>query len=180
MFKIWKMRFLTGLALLLSGGAGAVAQQNGPQAVAPLANASPHYATATAQIEVNQPIDKLWERIGSFCDFGNWVKEPCEITAGSDREIGAVRVVNHRYVEVIVATTQYSYTYAFPPRPDTAYTMFHGTVEARALGPKRSLVRYTQLWDNARLPTAEERQREIKLRTAHLLQELQSMKNLNE
>jgi len=85
-------------------------------------------------IDVSAPADKVWARIGKYCDIGELSNSPngntCKITSGTDGEFGAVRTVGN---EVLVGKTKYSYTYAQAPRENTPYNLYHGTLEVKPL-----------------------------------------------
>lgn len=53
---------------------------------------------------------------------------------------------------MLVGQTQYSYTYAQPPRKDTLYNLAHGTLAAEALTPAATRLTYTMLRDDSILP----------------------------
>ena len=56
-------------------------------------------------------------KTAGYCAIKDWIKAPCVITSGKDGEFGAVRLIAGRVVEVFVAKTATSYTYAQPPEP---------------------------------------------------------------
>jgi hypothetical protein len=73
---------------------------------------NPHYATISESIVVDAPVEKVWTRVGRFCDITEWMNSPewedCKYLQG-DGGPGSVRsIVN----EVLVGKTLYSYTYA--------------------------------------------------------------------
>ena len=88
-------------------------------------------------------------RVGKFCDIGEWARFPCQLTAGRDGELGAVRSVG---AEILVGKTQYSYTYTQPVRVGAIYNIYHGTLEARAVGPNTTTLVYSLFWDNSMIP----------------------------
>jgi len=81
------------------------------QAQAPLQILNPHYVTVNESTIVNAPVDKVWARVGKFCDITEWMNSPewedCKYLQG-DGGAGSVRSIVD---EVIVGQTQYSYTY---------------------------------------------------------------------
>ena len=84
------------------------------QADAPLQIPNPHYVTINESIVVDGSVDKVWARVGKFCDITEWMNSPewedCKYLQG-DGGPGTVRsIVN----EVLVGQTQYSYTFAQP------------------------------------------------------------------
>src|ERR1700735_1252121 len=95
-------------------------------AQAPIQIPNPHYSTISLSVGVNAPADKVWARVGKFCDIGEAdPSEPCKYLAGNG-DPGTVRSINN---EVLVGTTKYSYTYAQAPRQNTLYNFYHGTLE---------------------------------------------------
>src|SRR6185312_10082377 len=81
------MRKTLRLASLLVLAAPSLAQQ--PPAAAPprpapapLQVPNPHYVSIPMTIEVNAPVDKVWARIGKYCDIGEWGIPGCTILSG--------------------------------------------------------------------------------------------------
>lgn len=110
------------------------------------------YATVVIERPVNASAADAWKKIGPFCSLRDWFSTQCDIVSGNDQDVGSVRTVAGRVTEVLVARTQYSYTYAYPsPNP----TSYHGTVEVRPEGPKKSKIIYTMVFDQEPLGTAE-------------------------
>jgi Polyketide cyclase / dehydrase and lipid transport len=146
-----------------------------PPTTTPLLNPNPRYASLPMSIEVNAPIERVWARIGKYCDIGEWAFQSCDLLSGKEGEIGAVRTIGH---SIIVGQTRYSYTYTQPLRIGGLYPMYHGTLEARHLGQNRSALYYTLVWDDSVQPDDAARQKQ--LNTYHLLFEkmLRNMKKL--
>lgn len=111
------------------------------------------YVTIRQETAVNAPADVAWTKVKPYCDIGKWLKAPCEITAGKDGEVGAVRKIAGRIEEVIVATTPTSYTYAdIDPK-----ILYHGTIEVQPTGKSTSKFIYTLFFDQTSVP-AEQRE----------------------
>ena len=148
-----------------------------PPITTPLFNPNPHYASLPMSIVVDAPVQKVWARVGKYCDIGEWGFRSCELISGKEGEIGAVRTVGH---SVIVGQTRYSYTYTQPLRTTGLYPMYHGTLEARQLGSGRTTLYYTLVWDSSTLLDDAARQKQVE--TYHLLFEkmLRNMKKLAE
>lgn len=146
---------------------------------APLAVPDPHYTTQRLEIVVNRPAAQTWARIGRFCDMQEWLPRPCSIASGQEGELGAVRALPGGTVEVIVAVTPLSYTYAFPVRVGVRYTMQHNTLEVRAIDAHSSRIVYSFLWDNS-ASTPEQQKAEFAARRERLLPALERMKALVE
>ncbi len=150
-----------------------------PSAATPAAflSPNPHYVSVPMETQVNAPVDKVWARIGKFCDIGEWGFPGCSIISGTDGDFGAVRTIGN---EVLVGKTKYSYIYTQPLRTSGAYIMYHGTLEARALTPTTTLLLYTLLYDNSNLADDAARDADIARRRTQFTGLLQNMKILSE
>jgi hypothetical protein len=150
----------------------------GPRpAPAPLMSPTPHYVSIPMTIEVNAPVDKVWARIGKYCDIGEWGIPGCTIISGTDGEFGVVRSIGN---EVLVGKTQYSYVYTQPLRASGNYIMYHGTLEARALTPSTTQINYTLLYDNSSLADDAARETDMNNRRTRFTSMLTNMKTLSE
>ena len=141
---------------------------------------NPQYVTIEESIVVDAPVDRVWARVGKFCDITEWMNSPewadCKYLQG-DGGPGTVRsIVN----EVLVGQTQYSYTYAQAPRKDTLYNLAHGTLSAEALTPATTRLTYTMLRDDSMLSDAAVRTRDLASRKALVEGWLKNMKVLSE
>lgn len=111
------------------------------------------FVSIVQETTVNAPAEAVWKKVGGYCDIGGWLKTTCEITSGTDREVGAVRKIAGRVVEVIVATTPLSYTYAdVDPK-----ILYHGTIEARPIDKKTSKLVYTLFFDQSSIPAEQQK-----------------------
>lgn len=158
----------------------AMAQQTAPPAArpapAPLQTPNPHYVSVAMRVEVNAPVDKVWTRIGKYCDIGEWGIPGCTILSG-DGDFGTVRSIGN---EILVGKTKYSYTYTQPVREGVKFNMYHGTLEARALTPTTTEILYTLLFDNSGLADDAAREKDIATRRARFTKMLGNMKTLSE
>ena len=138
-------RISTAVALCLTS---IVAVAQTPPAPAPLQVPNPTYVTIPMEVTVNKPAADVWKRVGKYCDISEWLQIPtgCQITAGKDGEIGAVRSVAN---EILVGKTELSYTYTQPVREGRPYNLYHGTLEARPVDAKSSKLVYTLVYDNS-------------------------------
>src|SRR5262249_62141407 len=93
--------------------------------------ASPTYTSIPMEITVNRPASEVWKRVGKYCDVAEWLQVPagCKILSGKDGEVGAVRSVGNG--EVLVAKTEFSYTYAQTPTDGMPFNLYHGNLEVR-------------------------------------------------
>jgi hypothetical protein len=145
---------------------------------APLQNPNPHYASIVMTLDVNAPADKVWARVGKYCDIGEWGGfGGCTILSGKDGELGAVRSIGN---EILVAKTDRSYTYTQPVRATGIYNMYHGTLEAKALTPTTSQIVYSLFFDNSQMADDTARENDINNRRTRFTGFLQNMKTLAE
>ena len=143
----------------------------------PFLNPNPHYASLPMSIVVDAPVQKVWARIGKYCDIGEWGFRSCDLISGKEGEIGAVRTIGH---SVIVGQTRYSYTYTQPLRASGLYPMYHGTLEARPLGSGRTTLYYTLVWDSSTQPDGDARQKQAENYRLLFEKMLHNMKKLAE
>jgi hypothetical protein len=151
-----------------------------PPAPAPLAVPNPTYAVIPMEITIDKPAAEVWKRVGKYCDIGEWFQIPggCQITAGKDGEVGAVRTVG---TEILVGRTELSYTYTQPVREGRPYNLYHGTLEARPISATTSKLVYTLIYDNSLVPgDAAAKQTEIERRRTTFMRALNNMKTLAE
>lgn len=144
---------------------------------APLQTPNPHYDSVLMEIDVNKPAAEVWARVGKYCDIGEWLQFPCEITSGTEGKVGVVRSIGN---EVMVAMTPMSYTYAQPVREGVPYDMYHGTLEARPVTATTSKLVYTLMWENSRLPDDAARAEDRERRRTTFTRALENMKILAE
>jgi hypothetical protein len=154
--------------------APAPAAATGP---APLQVPNPTYVTIPMEIVVNKPVKDVWARVGKYCDIAEWLQiaSGCTITSGKDGEVGAVRTVG---AEILVAKTEYSYTYTQPVREGRLYNMYHGTLEARPIDAKSTKLLYTLMYDNSLI--TGDKQADIERRRTAFTRALNNMKILAE
>jgi Polyketide cyclase / dehydrase and lipid transport len=157
-----------------SATAEAPAARPGP---APLQVPTPHYVSVPMTIEVNAPIDKVWARIGKYCDIGEWGIPGCTMLSGTDGEFGAVRSIGN---EILVGKTKYSYTYTQPVRVGAIYNMYHGTLAAEPLTAKTTRLNYTLFFDNSMLASDAARDTDLATRRTRFTKMLENMKVLAE
>src|SRR5579862_7973511 len=172
------MRILQTSLLAVAVSLGAVCDAQQTPADTPLQIPNPHYVKLSESILVDVPVDKVWRRVGEFCDITEWMNSPewedCKYLQGNGGP-GTVRsIVN----EVLVGQTEYSYTYAQPPRKDTPYNLAHGTLAAESLTPATTRLTYTMLRDDSILPDDTARKRDEEARRARVPEWLKNMKVL--
>jgi hypothetical protein len=143
----------------------------------PFLNPNPRYTSLPMSIVVNAPAEKVWTRVGKYCDIGEWGFESCALISGHEGEIGAVRTIGH---SIIVGQTRYSYTYTQPLRIGGLYPMYHGTIEVRPLGSGQTTLYYTLVWDESVLPNEAARSRQVHIYRVLFEKMLRNMKKLGE
>ncbi len=112
--------------------------------------AAAEFVTIPLETTIDKPAAAAWARVSAYCDIGAWFKTTCELTSGTG-DVGTVRRIAGRIDEVLVAKTAWSYTYAQPKSPID----YHGTVEIRADGAKKSKLLYTLIYDAEPLKTPD-------------------------
>jgi len=182
MAKRFEKTTVAGCALAVLGlMQGANAQ---PPAAAPPAGAAvptPMYVSIPLEITVNKPAAEVWARVGKYCDIQEWLGLTCTISSGKDGEFGTVRSLNGGSIlEILVAKTELSYTYAQPARPGQPYNMYHGTLEARPINATTTKLLYTLVVDEGLLADDAARERDKTQRAGSFTTALQNMKILAE
>lgn len=165
-------------SLALAAGA-AFAQP--PAAQPPLATPNASYIAIVMEQDVARPAAEVWKRVGKYCDIGEWSPGlKCEISAGKDGELGSVRKLNGATLEVLVAKTPLSYTYAQPVRVGQVYNLYHGTLEARPVTAKTSKLVYSLVLDQSMLADDAARKADAERRRTRFTEALRNMKILAE
>jgi hypothetical protein len=133
------------------------------------------YVSIVQETSVKAPAEVTWKSVRGYCAIGAWLKTTCEITSGTDGELGAVRKIAGRIEEVIVARTPMSYTYADPNQP----ILYHGTVEVRPIDGRTSRIVYTLFYDQTTIKEdARSANREARAKT--FAKVLETMKSIAE
>lgn len=138
------------------------------------------YATVKLNISVDAPIDVVWKKVGGYCDITAWLPQlkTCTYTSGNG-DLGTVRRLADRIDEVMVAKSQYSYTYAQPTPPGLTI-LYHGTLEAVPDGKNKTKLLYSLIWDQAPLADDKAKQEDRDRRTQAFTGALDAMKKLVE
>jgi hypothetical protein len=173
---------IAGTAIVAAAMAAVLNAQAPPAPAAPpVADATvvakPTYTSIVMEVDVNRPAADVWKRVGKYCDIGEWFRIPCTITYGTADELGAVRSVAN---EVLVAKTEFSYTYTQPVRAGRPYDLYHGTLEARPVTPTTSKLIYSLVYDNSMLADDPAREADKTRRRTTFTNALQNMKILAE
>jgi len=139
--------------------------------------ANPTYISIPMEITVNHPAAEVWNRVGKYCDIGEWFQIPCMMISGKEGEFGSVRSVGG---EVLVGKTELSYTYTQTVKPGRPYNLYHGTLEARPVTATTTKLVYTLTYDNSMLPDDAAREKDKVQKTAAFTRALNNMKILAE
>ena len=103
------------------------------------------WTTITLTANLNKGADAAWDKIGGndWCAIAKYLDvKSCDINSGKG-ELGSVRTINGSLVEIVVARTPHSYTYAQPFTP----IFYHGTLAVETVDKNHSKLVYTLLWN---------------------------------
>jgi hypothetical protein len=174
-------------AALSANAASALAQPAAPAPQPPFEVPNPHYVVIELEQDIDRPAGDVWAKVGKFCDIAVWLRSSCTIIAGNEPDLGATRRVNGSgrpgaggAIEILVAKTQYSYTYSQPARVGVPYNEYHGTMEARPVTAATSKLVYSLIYDNSTMADDAARAADLKTRTARFVQALKDIKVLAE
>ena len=142
------MKKLLMTAALLALGAGA-AQAQTPQPA--------DWTILTLTADANKPAAVTWDRIGGhdWCGILRFLDrlKGCTINSGTG-EVGSVRTVmvgTTPTIEMAVARTPLSYTYAQPFTP----IFYHGTMAVEPVDATHSKIIYTLIWNQTAVGDAK-------------------------
>lgn len=146
-----------------------------------VAAAEPDYRTLHMEIDIDRPAAEVWAKVGGYCDIAKWFNNlDCRIVAG-DGGVGTVRELLHgTIVEILVGKTDLSYGYTQPAKAGTFYNLYHGFMEAKPNGAKKSKIVYTLIYDLADKPDEAAKQADLTQRRALFEAGLKRMKQLAE
>ena len=104
--------------------------------------------TLTSEV-IAKPSYLVWEKISPFCDISKYLDvKGCKIDSGRG-ELGSIRTIDNGnpggIVEIVVARTPYSYTYAQPFTP----IFYHGTLGVEAVDATHSRITYNLIWNES-------------------------------
>lgn len=176
------MKFAAPVFCLLAlCAAPAIAQTPPPAGMTPApvtpAPTTPDYAVITLTQDVAAAPDRTWSRIGPFCSIATWLKVTCATVGGDGVHVGTIRQLNGRTLEIMVASTPYSYTYTQPGTP----ILYHGTLAVEpADGGKASRIVYTLFYDAAPLATPDRKAADRDSRSKRFSAALLVMKGMAE
>lgn len=142
--------------------------------------AEPEYVTIELEIDINKPAAEVWEKVGDYCDIGEWLNVDCAITSG-DGGMGTVRVLaGGRVIEILVAATELSYGYTQPVVEGQFYNLYHGFMEARPVTATTSKMVYTLVYDVSNLADQAAKDADIARRTGMFEGALNNIKAIAE
>jgi len=142
------MKKILAIALMLTGATAAHAQTPQPAA----------WTTLNFSAAINKPADVAWHRVGGddWCGIAKFLDvKGCKITSGKG-ELGSIRSIDTgtaTVLEIAVARTAHSYTYAQPFTP----IFYHGTMAVEPVDATHSRLVYTLIWNENGLPDAAAR-----------------------
>jgi hypothetical protein len=131
-------KILMTATLLALSTAGAVAQTPQPA----------DWTTITLTADLNKGADVAWQKIGGtdWCAIAKYLDvKDCTVNSGTG-ELGSVRTIaiaTGSVVEIVVARTPHSYTYAQPFTP----IFYHGTLGVEPVDRTHSKLVYTLIWN---------------------------------
>jgi len=131
-------KILIASALLALGAVQAQAQTPQPA----------DWTTITLSADLNKPADVAWQRIGGndWCAIAKYLDvKSCTVNSGKG-ELGSVRTIalaTGSVVEIVVARTAHSYTYAQPYTP----IFYHGTLAVEPVDRTHSRLVYNLIWN---------------------------------
>jgi hypothetical protein len=131
-------------AMLMAGMGGAIAQTPAPA----------DWTTMTLTADIAKPAAAAWKLVGGedWCGIGKYLGAACKVDSG-DGGLGSLRTINGTIVEIVVARTPLSYTYAQPFTP----IFYHGTMSVEPVDGGHSRLVYTLIWNQNALADAKAR-----------------------
>ena len=108
------------------------------------------WTTLTLTADLKAGADSAWQKIGGndWCGIAKYLDvKGCAINSGTG-ELGSVRTImgaTGPVVEIVVARTAHSYTYAQPFTP----IFYHGTLAVEPVDRTHSKLIYTLIWNQA-------------------------------
>ncbi len=181
------MKLFSTLAACAAGAvvmAGAASAQGTPAPAAPAATwPAPQYVSIPMEITVAKPAAEVWAKVGGYCDISKWISPagnvPCEITSGKG-EVGTVRKIAGRVIEVMTAKSEFGYGYTQPALEGKWYNLYHGFLEVRPVDAKSSKIFYTLMLDVADKADQAAKDKDVDGRRKQFEGALANMKKLAE
>ncbi|MFO1184161.1 MAG: SRPBCC family protein [Bauldia sp.] len=114
------------------------------------------FATINLKIAVGRPAADVWAKVGPYCAIQDWLKTPCQMSAGSG-DVGSIRKLGATgaTVELLVGKTPLSYTYV-QTAGGMADKWYHGTLAVEpSVDGKTSTILYSLVYDEESYPTQD-------------------------
>ena len=135
------------------------------------------YSVIHLDTTVDKPIDAVWAKVGGYCQIQDWLKRLAPCVQVGDGGVGTIRKLGAQgFIEVLVAATKYSYTYA---QPNNAI-LYHGTLSAEPIDKTHTKLMYTLIYDQEPDGTPEAKDKDRAGRTTNFTTALATMKALAE
>ena len=135
------------------------------------------YSVIKLETTVDAPIDATWAKVGPYCAIQDWMKRLTPCVQVGDGGVGTIRKLGPQgFIEVLVAATKYSYTYA---QPNNAI-LYHGTLSAEAIDKGHTKLMYTLIYDQEPDGTPEAKDKDRANRTGNFTTALANMKAMAE
>src|ERR1700742_3463295 len=119
-----------------------------PQTTAPTQAPAKWYTLNLSGAVIDKPAYLVWDKINAWCGIEKFLEvKGCKIESGKG-ELGSVRTIDTgtaHVVEIVVARTPYSYTYAQPFTP----IFYHGTLGVEAVDATHSKIVYSLIWNES-------------------------------
>lgn len=180
-----KLSKLAGVAIAAAalGASPALAQQGAAPAAPAGTWPAPQYVAIPMETTVNKPAAEVWAKIGGYCDISKWISPagnvPCEITSGKG-EVGTVRKIAGRVIEVMTAKSEFGYGYTQPAVEGKWYNLYHGFLEVRPVNATSSKLVYTLMVDQADKADQAAKEKDVTQRRTQFEGALANMKKLAE
>jgi hypothetical protein len=130
-------------AFVVAGTAGALAQTPQPA----------NWTTLKLTANIAKPAATAWKLVGGqdWCGIAKYLDvKSCKIDSGKG-EVGSLRTINGSIVEIAVARTPLSYTYAQPFTP----IFYHGTMAVEPVDATHSRLVYSLVWNQTAVGDAK-------------------------
>ena len=135
------------------------------------------YSVIKLETTVNAPIEKTWAKVGPYCAIQEWITRLAPCVQIGDGGVGTIRKLGAQgFIEVLVAATKYSYTYA---QPNNAI-LYHGTLSAEPIDKGHTKLMYTLIYDQEPDGTTEAKDKDRAGRTTNFTTALANMKAMAE
>ena len=177
--KLYSTLAAVAAAASLAGVASAQTPAAAPAGTWP----APQYVSIPMEITVNKPAAEVWAKIGGYCDISKWISPagnvPCEVTSGKG-EVGTVRKIANRIIEVMTAKTEFGYGYTQPAVEGKWYNLYHGFMEVKPVSATSSKILYTLMVDQADKADQAAKDADVAARKRQFEGALANMKKLAE